>query len=100
MFWPAFFLPPETILSFPYVDGAFAWNNAWYVTRRLHHRSLPSLSQCSCVQLHRTGRGPLMTHSQAVGQCAYRSTGGRGVPQEQETVYGRGQPCLLHALRH
>ncbi|GFZ45246.1 hypothetical protein JCM24511_02972 [Saitozyma sp. JCM 24511] len=29
MFWPAFFLPPETILSLPYVDGAFAWNNAW-----------------------------------------------------------------------
>ncbi|WVQ83005.1 hypothetical protein IAT38_005143 [Cryptococcus sp. DSM 104549] len=28
-FWPAFFLPPHEILTKDYVDGAFAWNNAW-----------------------------------------------------------------------
>lgn len=28
-FWPAFFMPPEDFLGKSYVDGAFAWNNAW-----------------------------------------------------------------------
>lgn len=28
-FWPAFFMPPEDFLNKSYVDGAFAWNNAW-----------------------------------------------------------------------
>lgn len=28
-FWPAFFLPPETILDLPYVDAAFMWNGGW-----------------------------------------------------------------------
>lgn len=29
MFWPCFFMPPDNILAREYVDGVFAWNNAW-----------------------------------------------------------------------
>lgn len=28
-FMPAFFMPPEDFISLSYVDGCFAWNNAW-----------------------------------------------------------------------
>jgi len=29
MFIPSFFMPPDDFLRLPYVDGCFAWNNAW-----------------------------------------------------------------------
>ncbi len=28
-FIPCFFMPPEKTIALPYVDGTFAWNNAW-----------------------------------------------------------------------
>jgi glucan endo-1,3-alpha-glucosidase len=30
-FMPAFFIPPNEFLDLPYVNGTFAWNNAWSV---------------------------------------------------------------------
>ncbi|ORY28480.1 glycoside hydrolase [Naematelia encephala] len=29
LFIPSFFMPPNDFLSLPFVDGTFAWNNAW-----------------------------------------------------------------------
>ncbi|KAL1412911.1 hypothetical protein Q8F55_000660 [Vanrija albida] len=34
-FWPAFFMPPQQFVDLPYVDGTFAWNNAWPKHTRL-----------------------------------------------------------------
>ena len=34
---PAFFMPPKDFLELPYVDGTFAWNNAWWVSHATSH---------------------------------------------------------------